>query len=89
MSGDCNGSYDMFLTDFWKKWRIHLTSLGIFTFPWLLVPFWQYLGCRFLCQSSVVKVYYQLIDLNGPGFESHIGGKIKTLKSNGDLSIFC
>ena len=48
---------------FWKKLQIYLWNLGIFTFLWVLAP-WQHLGCRFLCHSNLVELYYQLIDLN-------------------------
>ena len=54
----------MFLTDFWKKLRIYLWSLGIFTFLWVLAPSWQHLGCQFLHQLGLVELYYWLIDLN-------------------------
>ena len=42
-----------------KNW-----SLGIFTFLWVLAPSWQHLGCQFLHQLGLVKLYYWLIDLN-------------------------
>ena len=54
----------MFLTDFWKKIRIYIWCLGIFTFLWVLAPSWQHFGCRSLCQPSPVELYYRLIDLN-------------------------
>ena len=54
----------MFPRDFWEKLRIDLWHLGIFTFLWVLAPSWQHLGCRFLFQPSLFKLYYWLIDLN-------------------------
>ena len=73
----------MFPTDFWKKLRIYLWSLGIFTFLWVLAPSWQHFGCRFLCRSIL------WIDRSEPRFESHTGGKIrKTFKKRWRFSHF-
>ena len=90
MPSDFNGSYTTCLTNLWKKLRIYHRNLGIFTLPRVLAPFWQHLGCPFFFQLSLVKLYYQLIDLNEPRFESHTKGKMReTLKNDGNLSIFC
>ena len=87
MPSDCNG-VSCFQQIFEKKLRIYLWSLGIFTFPWVLAPSWLHFGCRFLCQSSLVELYYRLIYLNQDS--SHTGGKItKTLKNNGNFNSFC
>ena len=77
----------MFLTDVWKKLRIYLWSLGIFTFLWVLAPSWQHFGCHSLCQPNPVELYYRLIDLNQD--LKIIRGKItKTLKTMKILTVF-
>ena len=69
---------------FLKKNLEFIWSLGIFTFLRVLAPSWQHLGCLFLCQPGLVKLYYHLIDLN------YTGSKIwKTLKNNGNFDVFC
>ena len=66
----------MFQTDFWKKPRICLWSLGIFTFLWVLAPSWQHLGCHFLCQL-IPSWNILSTDRSELRFESHTGGKIR------------
>ena len=87
MPSDCNG-VTYFQEIFEKKLRMYLWSLGIFTFLWVLAPSWQHLGCRFLCQPSLVELLS--IDRSEPRFKSHTGGKIrKTLKSNKNFNVLC
>ena len=78
----------MFPTDFLKKLRIYLWSLGIFNLLWVLAPSWQHIGCQFVSAEPSQTIL--LIDRSEPRFESHTGGKIrKTLKNNGNFDVYC
>ena len=86
MPSDCNG-VSCFQQIFEKKLNIYLWSLGIFTFLWVLAPSWEHLGCRFLCQQSLVELQYRLIDLNQ---DSKViqGVKKGKLKKTTEISTF-
>ena len=65
----------MFLTDFWKKLRIYLWSLGIFISQWVLA---SWLPIFVTAEPSQTIS----IDRSEPRFDSHTGSKIrKTLKT--------
>ena len=73
----------MFLTDFWKKLRIYLWSLGIFISLWVLA---SWLPIFVTAEPSQTIS----IDRSEPRFESHTGSKIrKTLKNDGNFDVSC
>ena len=45
--------------------------------------------CQFLCQLTLVKLYYQLTDLNQDSSHTYMGKIRKTLKNDRNFDAFC